>query len=95
MFRTFGDTARSQGPDIDLGLRSLLPVSATPGMDAPTLVPDLEGEMDPPSTVPLDPVLEVESPERGWDRVCFSCGHQGHQGQNWGTRDFRAKMWEV
>ena len=51
---------RSQGPDIELGLRSLLPVSATQGMDAPTLVPGLEGEMDPPSTVPLQPVLEVD-----------------------------------
>ena len=69
---------RSEGPDIGLGLQSLLPISATPGMDVPTLVPDLEGEMDPPSTVPLDPVLEVDPPERGWDRVCFSCGHQGH-----------------
>ena len=29
---------RSQGPDIDLGLRSLLPVGAIPEMDAPTLV---------------------------------------------------------
>ena len=58
---------RSEGPDIGLGLQSLLPISATPGMDVPTLVPDLEGEMDPPSTAPLDPVLVVDPPERGWD----------------------------
>ena len=34
--------------------------------------------MDPSSPVPLEPVLEVDPPVRGWDRVCFSCGHQGH-----------------
>ena len=33
---------RSQGPDIALGLRSLLSFGAIPGMDAPTLVPGLE-----------------------------------------------------
>ena len=66
---------RSQGPDIELGLRNLLPVSVIPEMDAPTLVPGLEGGMDPSSPVPLEPVLEVDPPVRGWDRVCFSCGH--------------------
>ena len=66
---------RSQGPDIELGLRNLLPVSAIPEMDAPTLVPGLEGGMDPSSPVPLEPILEVDPPVRGWDRVCFSCGH--------------------
>ena len=69
---------RSQGPDIELGLWSLLPVSAIPEMDAPTLVPGLEGGMDPSSPVPLEPVLGVDPPVRGWDRVCFSCGHHGH-----------------
>ena len=70
---------RSQGPDIELGLRSLLPVRAIPEMDGPTLVPGLEGGgVDPSSPVPLEPVLEVDPPVRGWDRVCFSCGHQGH-----------------
>ena len=44
---------RPQGPDFGLGLRSLLLVSAIPGMDAPTLVPGLEGGMDPSSPVPL------------------------------------------
>ena len=73
-----GIQERPQGPDIGLGLRSLFPVSAIPGMDAPTLVPGLEGRMDPSSPVPLEPVLEVDPPVRGWDRVCFSCGHQGH-----------------
>ena len=70
---------RSQGPDIELGLRSLLPVKSIPEMDAPTLVSGLKGGgVDPSSSVPLGPVLEVDPPVRGWDRVCFSCGHQGH-----------------
>ena len=38
-----GKQERPQGPDIGLGLWSLLLVSAIPGMDAPTLVPGLEG----------------------------------------------------
>ena len=38
-----GIQERPQGPDIGLGLRSLLRFSAIPGMDAPTLVPGLEG----------------------------------------------------
>ena len=69
---------RSQGPDIELGLRSLLPVKSIPEMDAPTLVSGPEGRVDPSSAVPMGPVLEVDPPVRGWDRVCFSCGHQGH-----------------
>ena len=69
---------RSQGPGIELGLRSLLPVKSIPEMDVPTLVSGLEGRVDPSSAVPLGPVLEVYPPVRGWDRVCFSCGHQGH-----------------
>ena len=72
-----GIQERPQGPDIGLGLRSSFLVSAIPGMDAPTLVPGLEGGMDPSSPVQLKPVLEVDPPVRGWDRVCFSCGHQG------------------
>ena len=51
---------RSQGPDIELALRSLLPVGAIPGMDAPTLVPGLEGGGVSP--VPLEPVLEGDPP---------------------------------
>ena len=52
---------QSQGPGIELGLRSLLPVRAIPEMDAPTLVPGLEGGgVDPSSPVPLEPVLEVD-----------------------------------
>ena len=34
--------------------------------------------IDPSSPVPLELVLEEDPPGRGWDRVCFSCGHQGH-----------------
>ena len=49
-----------------------------PGMDAPTLVPDLDGGINSLSPVPLEPVLEEDPPVRGRDRVCFSCGHQGH-----------------
>ena len=60
---------RPQRPDIGLGLRSSLLVSAIPGMDVPTLVPGLEGGMDPSSPVQLEPVLEVDPPVRGWDRV--------------------------
>ena len=58
----------------------MLPVGAIPEMDAPTLVPGLEGGggVDPSAPAPLEPVLEVDPPVRGWDRVCFSCGHQGH-----------------
>ena len=73
-----GIQEQPQGPDSGLGLRSSLLVSAIPGMDAPTLVPGLEGEIDPSSPVQLEPVLEVDPPVRGWDRVCFSCSHQGH-----------------
>ena len=60
-----GIQERPQGPDIGLGLRSSLLVSAIPGMDAPTLVPGLEGGMDPSSPVQLEPVLEVDPPVRG------------------------------
>ena len=49
-----------------------------PGMDAPTLYPGLDGGIHPSSPVPLEPVLEEDPTVRGWDRVCFSCGHQGH-----------------
>ena len=74
---------RSQGPDIELALRSLLPVGAIPRMDAPTLVPGLVGGggVDPSSSVPLEPVLEGTPPPppmREWDQACLSCGHQGH-----------------
>ena len=71
-----GIQERPQGPDIGLGLRSSLLVSAISGMNAPTLVPG--GGMDPSSPVQSEPVLEVDLPVRGWDRVYFSCGHQGH-----------------
>ena len=60
-----GIQERPQGPDIGLGLRSSLLVSAIPGMDAPTLVPGLEGGMDTLSPVQLEPVLEVDPPVRG------------------------------
>ena len=40
-----------------------------PGMDAPTLVPGLDGGIDTSSPVPLEPVLEEDPPVRGWDRV--------------------------
>ena len=73
-----GIQEQPQGPDIGLGLRSSLRLSVIPGMDAPTLVPGLEGGMDPSSQVQLEPVLEVDPLVRGWDRECFSCGHQGH-----------------
>ena len=73
-----GIQERPQGPDIGFGLRSSLHFSAIPGMDAPTLVPGLEGGIDLSSPVQLEPVLEVDPLVRGWDRVCFSCGHQGH-----------------
>ena len=72
---------RPQGPDIGLGLRSSLLVSAIPGMDAPTLVPGLEGGMDPSSPVQLEPVLEVDPPVRGWDRVCFLLWSPGTWGE--------------
>ena len=49
-----------------------------PRMDAPTVVPGLDEGIDPSSPVPLEPVLEEDTTVRGWDRVCFSCGHQGH-----------------
>ena len=48
------------------------------GMDAPTVVPGLDEGIDPSSPVPLEPVLEEDPTVWGWDRVCFSCGHQGH-----------------
>ena len=54
-----GMQERPQGSDIGLGLRSSPSLSAIPGMDAPTLVPGLEGGMDPSSKVKLEPVLEV------------------------------------
>ena len=73
-----GIQERPQRPDTGLELRSSLCSSAIPGMDAPTRVPRLEEGMDPSSPVQLDPVLEVDPPVRGWDRVCFSCGQQGH-----------------
>ena len=62
-----GIQERSQGPDIELGLQSLLPVSAIPEMDAPTLVPGLEGGINHSSPVPLETVLGVDPPFRGWD----------------------------
>ena len=34
--------------------------------------------MDPSSAVTLEHDLGVEPLVRGWARVCFSCGHQGH-----------------
>ena len=64
-------------PDWEL-LRQWITETARPGMDAPTLVPGLDGGIDSSSPVPLEPVLEEDPPVRGWDRVCFSCGHQGH-----------------
>ena len=53
---------RSQGPDIELGLRSLLPVKSIPEMDVPTLMSCLEERVDPSSVVQLGPVLEFVSP---------------------------------
>ena len=48
------------------------------GTDAPTVVPGLDEGIDPSSPLPLEPSLEEEPTVRGWNRVCFSCGHQGH-----------------
>ena len=40
-----GIQERPQGPDTGLGVQSSLCFSVIPGMDAPTLVPGLEGGM--------------------------------------------------
>ena len=61
-----GIQERPQGPDTGLGLRSSVCFRAIPGMDAPTLVPGLEGGMDPSSPVQLEPVLEVDPRMVGW-----------------------------
>ena len=67
-----------QEPDIELLLRSMLPVRSVPEVDVPTLVSGLDGKVDPSSAVPLEPDLGVDPPVRGWARVRFSCGHLGH-----------------
>ena len=48
------------------------------GTDAPTVVPSLDEGIDPSSLVHLEPSLEEDPTVRWWNRVCFSCGYQGH-----------------
>ena len=54
--------ARSQGPDMELGIRSFLPDKSIPEMEAPTRVSGLEGRVDMLSAVPIEPVSEVDPP---------------------------------
>ena len=69
---------QSKGTDIELMLQSMLPVGSVTEVDGPTPVPCPEGKVGPLSAVPLGPDMGVDPPVRGWARVCFSCGHQGH-----------------
>ena len=72
---------RSQGPDIELGLRNLLPVKSIPEMDAPTLVSGPEGRVDPSSAVPIGPVLEVDPPGEGVGSSVFLMWTPGTWGE--------------
>ena len=56
---------QSQGPDIELMLRSMLPVRSVTEVDVLTPVPCLEGKVDPSSAVPLGLDLGVDPPGAG------------------------------
>ena len=72
---------RSQGPDIELVSRSILPVNSIPVVDVPTPVSYLEGKVDPSSAVPLGPDLGVNSSvfllwtPGTWGEPMFTDGH--------------------